>query len=533
MMVEITALLLYHNDMKKRHESAGEWQALLAKKDDEIASLNRQVEWLTQQLRLMQGQRFGASSERTQVLSEQFSLFNEVEALADSEAAEPDLEQITYKRRKQAGKRELDFSSLPTEQVIHDLPEEERVCPECGGRLHQCGQSVARRELVYVPAQYKVVEHIQAVYSCRRCERENDHVPMKKGAIPAPLLPNSGIASSSLLAHILNSKYTLALPLYRQEQEMARIGVSISRQTMANWIIAVYERWFSDFFQVLRQELLSAEILHADETTLMVLREPGRKAQQKSWVWVYRTSGDAEHPVVLYDYQPSRAGECANRFLEGFTGLLHTDGYGAYHCKLPPEITVVGCWTHMRRKFTDTLKSLPDELRDRSPAKAGLDFCDKLFRLESGFVKQKLSVQDRYQARLKQSKPVAEKFFAWAKIEYEKNPVPKSMFGAALTYAVNQEGWLMNVFLDGRLELSNNRAERAVRPFAVGRKNWLFSNTPKGADASAAVYSIVETAKANGLRPFPYLRLLLERLSCGSPMKACLPWDPSVQSLCK
>ena len=519
--------------MKQEWKSAAEWQALLTKKEDEIASLNRQVEWLTQQLRLMQGRRFGASSEQTQALSEQFSLFNEAEALADPKVAEPDLEQIMYKRRKQAGKREMDFSSLPTEQVVHELPEKERVCPECGGTLHRCGQSVVRRELVYVPAKYTVVEHIQAVYSCRRCERENDHVPMKKSAVPAPLLPNSGIVSPSLLAHILNSKYTLALPLYRQEQELARIGVPISRQTMANWIIMAHERWFSDFFQVLRRELLANEILHADETTLMVLREPGRKARQKSYVWVYRTSGDAWHPVVLYDYQPSRAGECASRFLEGFTGLLHTDGYGAYHCKLPPEITVVGCWTHMRRKFTDTLKSLPNELRDRSPAKIGLDYCDKLFRLESDYTEGKLSFQERYQARLEQSKPVAEKFFDWAKTEYEKNPVPKSMLGAALTYAVNQESWLMNVFLDGRLELSNNRVERAVRPFAVGRKNWLFSNTPKGADASAAVYSIVETAKANGLRPFPYLKLLLERLSFGVPAQACLPWDDSVQSLCK
>ena len=519
--------------MKQEWKNAAEWQALLTKKEDEIASLNRQVEWLTQQLRLMQGRRFGASSEQTQALSEQFSLFNEAEALADPKVAEPDLEQITYKRRKQAGKREMDFSSLPTEQVVHELPEKERVCPECGGTLHRCGQSVVRRELVYVPAKYTVVEHIQAVYSCRRCERENDHVPMKKSAVPAPLLPNSGIASPSLLAHILNSKYTLALPLYRQEQELARVGVPISRQTMVNWIIMAHERWFSDFFQVLRRELLADEILHADETTLMVLREPGRKARQKSYVWVYRTSGDAWHPVVLYDYQPSRAGECASRFLEGVTGLLHTDGYGAYHCKLPPEITVVGCWTHMRRKFTDTLKSLPNELRDRSPAKIGLDYCDKLFRLESDYTEGKLSFQERYQARLEQSKPVAEKFFDWAKTEYEKNPVPKSMLGAALTYAVNQESWLMNVFLDGRLELSNNRVERAVRPFAVGRKNWLFSNTPKGADASAAVYSIVETAKANGLRPFPYLKLLLERLSFGVPAQACLPWDDSVQSLCK
>ena len=200
---------------------------------------------------------------------------------------------------------------------------------------------------------------------------------------------------------------------------------------------------------------------------------------------------------------------------------------------MPPGITAVGCWAHMRRKFTDTLKSLPKEVRDRSPAQVGLDYCNKLLQLESDFAEQKLSFQERYQARLEVSEPIAKKFFAWAKTEYEKNPVPKSMLGAALTYAMRQEGWLMNVFLDGRLELSNNRVERAVRPFAAGRKNWLFSNTPRGADASAAVYSIVETAKANGLRSFPYLKLLLERLSCGTPIETCLPCHPSVQSLCK
>jgi len=519
--------------MNTEIKSAAEWRTLLEKKEDEITALQRQVDWLTQQLRLTQGQRFGASSERTQVLSEQFSLFNEAEAVALPDAAEPDLEQITYKRKKRKGKREADFSGLPTEQIIHELPEEERICPECGGPLHECGHAVLRRELTYIPAQYKVVEHVQTAYSCRRCEQKNDHVPMRKSVIPPPLLPGSGIVTPSLLAHILNSKYVLALPLYRQEQEFQRAGVSIPRQTMANWILAAHERWLSDFFQLLRRELLANEILHADETTLMVLREPGRTARQKSYVWVYRTSGDAKRPVVLYDYQPSRAGECASRFLEGFTGLLHTDGYGVYHCKLPPEITVAGCWAHMRRKFTDTLKSLPKELRDRSPAKTGLDFCDKLFHLENSYAEQKLSFQERYQARLEQSKPAAEKFFAWAKAEYEKNPVPKSMLGAALTYAVNQEGWLMNVFLDGRLELSNNRAERAVRPFAVGRKNWLFSNTSRGAGASAAIYSIVETAKANGLRPFPYLKFLLENLSRGVPAEACLPWDDPVQALCK
>lgn len=503
------------------------------KKDAQITALQHQVDWLTQQLHLMQGRRFGAASERTTELLDQISFFNEAEASAEITPCEPEPEEAPQRKKKPSGKRELDLSRLPTEQVIHELPEEERVCPECGGVMHPCGQEVLRRELVYIPAQYKVREHVQTVYSCRQCEKDRDNVPMKKSAVPAPMIPGSGLASASLLAHILNSKYTLALPLYRQEQEFARMGVPISRQTMANWILYGYRHWFSELFQALRKELIRNEILHADETSLTVLREEGRKAQQKSYVWVYRTSGDAEHPVVLYDYQPSRSGTCASRFLDGFQGLLHTDGYDGYHCKLPPEITVVGCWAHMRRKFADTLKSMPKDIREKSPAQTGLEYCNKLFSLEEEWEKQAVSYTQRYQLRLEKSKPIAQAFFSWAKGEQQKNPVPKSMFGTALTYAINQEEWLMNVFLDGRLELSNNRAERAVRPFAVGRKNWLFCNTPNGADASAAIYSIVETAKANHLRPYRYLQLLLEKLPAGTDIEECLPWVPQVQDKCK
>ena len=321
-----TGTMLKYIEWDGRSFVRGKRRALLAKKEEEITALQRQVDWLSQQLRLTQGQRFGASSEQTQVLSEQFSLFNEAETVASPEAAEPDLDQITYKRKKRKGKRETDFSGLSTEQVIHEPPEEERICPECGGPLHACGHTALRRELTYIPAQYKVVEHVQTVYSCRHCERMNDNVPMKKSAVPPALLSGSGGVSPGLLAHILNNKYMLALPLYRQEQEFQCAGVPISRQTMANWILAAHERWFSDFFQLLRRELLTNEILHANETTLMVLQEPGRKARQKSYMWVYRTSGDSERPVVLYDYQPTRAGECAGSFLNGFSGCLHTDG---------------------------------------------------------------------------------------------------------------------------------------------------------------------------------------------------------------
>ena len=518
--------------MKTNEKGTAEWQELLAKKEDEIAALQRQVEWLTQQLRLMRGQRFDASSERTQAIidsMEQISLFNETESLENKGGPGPELEQVTYKRRKQKGKREMDFSGLPVEQIVHELPEDERICSECGKPLHACGHQVLRRELAYVPAQYKVVEHVQTMYSCRHCEQTSDHVPVRKSQVPAPLIPGSGVASPSLLAHIMNSKYTLALPLYRQEQELARCGVTISRQTMANWVIFVHKHYFVAFIQALHRELLGSQILHADETTLRVLGED----KKKCYVWVYRTSGDTERPVILYDHQPSRAGTCASTFLDGFSGLLHTDGYEAYHCKLPPGITTVGCWAHMRRKFTDALKSLPKEIREKHPAHKGLGYCNRLFALEDEYAKAAISFQERYDARLLRSKPVAEEFFAWAKAEESTNPVPKTMYGAALGYALNQESWLMNIFLDGRLELSNNRAERAVRPFAIGRKNWLFCNTPAGADASAAVYSIVETAKANGLRPFRYLNFLLERLPSEWPLDECLPWSATAQFLCK
>jgi transposase len=519
--------------MENEARTTEQWQAMLAERDVEIVRLKHQVELLTQQFHLMQARKFAPSSEKTSVSDEQLSLFNEAEVTADESAPEPEIEQIAYTRKKQKGKRKADFSKLPAEQIVHELPESERLCPDCGQPMHACGHDVLRREVTCVPAQYKVTEHVQTVYACRHCENTSDHVPMKKSAVPAPVIPGSGLASPSLLAQILNAKYTLALPLYRQEQEFGRIGIPLSRQTMANWVIAVYVRYFAKVFALLHEELLKNEILHADETTLQVLHEDGRKASQKSYVWLYGTSGDAKRPVVMYDYRPSRAGECASDFLNGFSGKLHTDGYDAYHCKLPPEITVVGCWAHMRRKFMDALKVLPHDLQRKSPAQKGLDYCNKLFALEADYAKQSLSFEQRYGARLEKSMPVAEAFFEWAKAQDENNPTPKTTYGAALTYAVNQRSWLMNVFLDGRLELSNNRAERSVRPFAVGRKNWLFCNTPRGADASAAVYSVIETAKANGLKPFEYIQFLLERLSQGASPEDCLPWSQAAQTLCR
>jgi len=519
---------------REKHDIIAAENALLHKRIDKM---QRHIELLAERIRLGAAQRFAASSEQSQALlgGEQLHIFNETELIADEDSRpEPPKEKVHHPKAK--GKRELDFEKLPREQKIHELPEDQRVCPDCGGPLHACGHSAVRREIEFRPAKYVGVEHVETLYSCRACEKNaiDNTVPMLRSALPAPVIPGSGISSASLIAHILNCKYVLALPLHRQEQEFERLGIPISRQTMANWAIYSSERYFSLIFEQLREELLKNEILHADETTLMVLREDGRQAKQKSYVWLYRTSGGAKRAVICYDYQPSRAAACAAHFLQGFKGYLHTDGYGAWHSKdIPEEITVIGCWSHMRRKFTDALKPLPADIRGKVPAAAGLAWCNKLFALERSFAKQELTAEERHAARLRESKPVADSFFAWAKKEYAALLEIDSLFGKALTYALNQQSWLRGVFLDGRLELSNNRVERSVRPFAVGRKNWLFANTPSGATASATIYSIVETAKVNGLKPYEYLKFLLENLSQGVSPEDCLPWADKAQTLCK
>ena len=256
-------------------------------------------------------------------------------------------------------------------------------------------------------------------------------------------------------------------------------------------------------YEQLHRELLAKEVLHADETTLQVLHEPGKEPQSKSYMWLYRTSGDTDNPVVMYEYQSGRGAVHPREFLEGFKGYLHADGYAGYH-NLPEDITVVGCWAHLRRKFDEAMKSLPKSKAKNSSAAQGLAYCSLLFGLEDDFAE--LTPDERYQQRLEQAKPVLDAFLAWANI---RNAAPKSALGKALTYLKEQWPYLTNYLKDGRMELSNNRAERSIKPFVIGRKNWLFSNTPAGAQSSAVIYSLIETAKENDLDPYRYLVWLL------------------------
>jgi transposase len=354
--------------------------------------------------------------------------------------------------------------------------------------MHRCGHEVLRRELEVIPAQVHAVEHIQTVYSFRDCEQGSgaDALPMVKSLVPAPVIAGSGVASPSLLSFVLCNKYVLALPLYRQEQELKRMGVKISRQTMANWAIFAATRWLMPIYSLLHAELLKNDILHADETTLQVIREHGRKASQKSYMWMYHTGKSSANQVALFQYQPTREGKHPLAFLEGFQGFLHVDAYIGYKELENQGVTLVECWTHARRKFDETLKAQKKEDRANALANIGLEYCNRLFALEREYDELGLHHQERAKRRNIESKPIADAFFAWAESMQDKT-LPKSKFGEAITYAVNQRPWLMNFLLDGWLELSNNRAENSIRPFTVGRKNWLFSYCSRGAEASAIV----------------------------------------------
>lgn len=468
---------------------------------EQNAELSQQVNWLMEQVRLARHRQFGSSSEKSEY--DQIDFFNEAEANADTHAAEPELTVVEkHYRKKVSESGDRLPPDLPVEIVEHALPEEDRICPECGEALHVMGRET-RRELKLIPAQAVIVEHVRYVYSCRGCEKNACSVPIVKAPMEEPVI-KGGFASPEAIAHILTQKFVMGAPLYRQEQEFERHGIGLTRQTMSNWIVKCSNDWLEPIYDALHEMLRKQRILHADETTLQVLHEPGKAAQTDSYMWLYRTSGDAEIPIVLYDYQPDRKAKRPTEFLKGFRGYLHTDGYSGYH-GLPDEILIVGCWAHARRKFDEALKGLPDKDQAGSLALRGKQYCDRLFAIEKMLAV--CTPEERYAQRQKQAKPVLDEFFSWVS---SLRPAPKSALGKAVHYALEQGNYLKRYLLDGRLEISNNRAERSIKPFVIDRKNFLFANTPGGAKASAVAFSIIETAKENGLNPYAYLTFIFK-----------------------
>lgn len=504
-----------------------------------------QLRWYQEQYRLSKQKLFGKSSETN--IDGQFSLpiFNEAELERKPVNVEPNLEEYdkaeepSSKSKKKKGKRANDLSRLPKQVVEYTLSPEKRICPICGDPFHTV-RSEIRRELEVIPAQYIVKEIHSELCSCRTCEKEGIKVPMVMAPTPNPVIKGS-IASPSLIADIMNKKYVDATPLYRQEQDYKRRGLPVNRQNMSNWVIRAAQDWLILLYMHLLKIFVSYDVIHADETELEVLNEPGREATTKSYMWMFRT-GNGHNPIVLYEYQPSRAGDNAKNFLKGFSGYIHVDAYDGYdkllkESKAGPamEVTLLACFAHARRYFTDTLKAVTDKKTYLyTSAYQAVKYIDDMFDLEKKFAN--LSFEERYNERLNRLKPMLEVYFAWIEKEHAL-ALPKSSYGKAINYSFNQKDKLMNILKDGRLELSNNRAERSIKPFVIGRKNWLFANTPQGATASAVTYSIIETAKENNLIPFEYLKYLFEKMpnidvKNSEELDKLLPWSKELPEKC-
>jgi len=379
------------------------------------------------------------------------------------------------------------------------LDEADKVCDHDGHTLHKIGEDISE-QLEIIPAQIRVIRNIRVKYGCRVCE-----TGVKTTSMPTQLIPKS-MATSGLLAYVAVSKYADALPLYRQEQMFKRIGVDISRATLAFWMVQV-GRALAPVIALMQQSLLSGNVIHMDETPVQVLNEPNKKPESQSYMWV-RMGGGTDYPIVLFDYDQSRSSEVPLRLLAGFEGHLMTDAYAGYGPVTKQLIIGIGCWAHVRRKFIEAVKS---QGRSKGTGKAQLALSEiqKLYAIERQIAEK--PIDERLAIRQARAKPILDKLKRWLEKSLHQVP-PKSALGKALHYLANEWPRLILYVDDGRLPIDNNPCENAIRPFVVGRKNWLFSQSQAGAEASANIYSIIESAKRSGHEPWHYLNYVLEKL---------------------
>ena len=495
----------------------------------ELHASNEKMQLLMEQVILGKQNRFGRSSEKMEDTSQicfrevdgTIIFFNEAEAVCDLNAAEPDaLELKSPKQPKRKGKKEADLSGLPVRRIDHYLSEEELEA-EFGVRGWKQLPDAISRKYHFVPAKAEVEEHHIGVYASKTDEH------MVKADHPKALLHGS-LVSPSLGAAIINGKYVNAVPLYRLEQEFQRYGLQITRQNMANWCIRLAEEYLSILYDYLHKELYFYHVIQADETPVLVNHD-GRKAGSKSWMWVYR-SGHLyqKRQIVLYEYQQTRNASHPREFLKGYDGICVTDGYQVYHTleKELEELTIAGCWVHCRRRFDEALKLISKSYQKESNAFLLMKQIQAIYR-EEGKLKD-LSSDERLKQRQAVIKPLVDAFFAYLKTI---NVSKKDKFGDAVGYALNQEKYLRVFLTDGDVPIDNNASERAIRGFCIGKKNWQMIDTIHGAKSSAIIYSIVETAKANNLKPFDYVQHLLEEMPKHMDDRDCsflenlLPWS--------
>ena len=506
-------------------ENIGELQALVFTKDTLLREKDRRIAELEEQLQLLLHKRFGASSEKSS--ADQFNLFNEAEAVTNEQAeAAADVRETTVPehKRKKPGRKALD-KDLPRIVIEHDIPEEDKICG-CGRCRPRIGQDMSE-QLDIVPPKVRVLQHLRYKYGRHPdCEcAEDDGPAVTIAPMPPQPIPKSN-ASPALLAYIVVSKFLDGLPLYRLTKIFARIGLALCRGTMAGWMIRMGEL-IVPLINLMDEVQLGYDILQMDETSVQVLKEPGRAATSKSYMWV-RRGGPPSSPVILFDYDPSRAGAVPWRLLADFKGFLQSDGYEGYGAIAAREtITHVGCLAHARRKFDEAVKAQARNKTGRDGlAKQGLALINRIYAVEREAREQDLDANARKQLRDEKAKPIWDELRQWLDGAIGQAP-PKTLAGKALGYLDKQWPRLIRCLDDGRIEVDNNLCENAIRPFVLGRKAWLFADTPAGASASARLYSLIETARANGVEPYAYLARVFTELPAAktaADIEALLPW---------
>ena len=508
----------------------------------QVESQKQKIQWLQEQFDLLHQKRFGVSSEKNMTDGDQMSLFNEAEWTvdeADGQIPEPDMAKVAPpKKTKTKGGKLRMVSGLPKETIEFRMSKEEQICPECGEKLTQVRKTI-RRELIVIPAQVKVREYIDAVYACRNCQKNGIENPMHTGRSPEPLLDNS-LASASFVSDIMKKKFVDGMPIYRQEADLKRKGIRLTRQTMSNWVIRCSEKYLQGVYDILKEELLRIDIIQADETTVQVLSEPGKAPATDSFMWLYRSGEwDTQSRIILYEYQDNRRKEDPANFLGDFKGYLQTDGYAGYNSVTKREkdpAVSVGCWAHARRFFCDASKAIKKGSSD-TPATnidKAIAYTDRIFAIERDSDLAKKTPQERMRIRKEKTLPALDEYFKWIR-SFDPDHIIKGKFRDGIVYSQNQEEVLRAFLLDGRLPCSNNAAERSIKPFVISRKNFLFCKTPSGAKATATVFSLIETAKANGLDPFKYLVYIFEKLSQDEDydLEQLMPWTKAVVDTCK
>ena len=477
---------------------------------EENLKLKSLVQWYEEHFKIEQTKKFGASSEKSSKNNkdEQGPVFNEAEKESRDDLEEPKEEVVLTKKTRKSYKKGFNRDSMkdiPVKEVIYKVSADNRICPNCNRELDQISEET-RTEVEVIPPMVRLIKHIKEKCACRNCQNNGENTPIVKAEIPNPIIKRS-VLSPSLMAFIMEQKYSQSVPLDRQKNYFQGLGIELSTQNLSNWVIKCSEDWLQLIYDRMYDYLLKEKFLHADETTCQVLNEEGKKPQSKSYMFLYLT-GDFSKQIYLYEYQKSRASKHIKKFLEGFEGGLQTDGYQGYNGI--DKVDQIGCFAHAKRNFVDIIKALPNGVSPvGSLAEKGRDYCDAIFHKEKTY--KGLDLEERNEKRQEEIKPILDEFYSWL-MEKNEEVLPKSSLGKAIKYAINQWPKLSNYINHPMAEASNNKAERGIKNFVIGRKNFMFAKSPKGADASAVVYSIITTAKANGLNPFRYLKYLFEKL---------------------